>query len=519
METLLLIFSPLSILLILLLGVVVLLKDPKNRVHLSFFGICLSLSTWLLTNFIVDTTNNLEVAFFFSKLAIMGPVFAAPISYYFSLIFPLPLRKFTRKEFFVIILGIMFFLILLPTRFNIEKVWTEEWGVSFRPGPLYYFLFFYLIIYFFFIFLNISKAFRTGNKKEKTQLQYLLMGFSFALLIGIATNLILPLLGYNKLVKIGPPLSVVFFVGFTSYTIVTKQLFGINVILTQIVVGIMAIILFIQTLLSEGPYWRILNLTALLFFLFFSWLLIRYTFLEIKRREEAEKLSQAKSEFLSIASHQLRTPLTVIKGYLSMLLEGGYGQVEGQIKRVLENVYLANERLIRLVNDFLKASRIETGKIDLNLEKTNLETLIENVVSELEIKAKEKNLYLIFEKPKEPIPEILADKEKIREVLVNLIDNGIRYTKSGGIRVGFEQEKKFIRIFVQDTGEGLEKKDLEKLFESFSRGSAGEKLFVEGAGLGLYIAKKIVELHKGKIWAESEGKGKGSTFYVELPLR
>jgi signal transduction histidine kinase len=239
---------------------------------------------------------------------------------------------------------------------------------------------------------------------------------------------------------------------------------------------------------------------------------------EIKLREEVERISQAKSEFISIASHQLRTPLSAIKGYLSMILEGSYGNLPEKVKKPMENVYQSNERLIKLVNDILSVSKIEAGEMEMNWEREDLREIIKEVISELSIKAKEKNLYLNFEEPKE-FPKVLLDREKIRQVILNLVDNAIRYTQKGGVTVKLQTGNNRLQIVVSDTGEGLTKEEKEKIFERFSRGTAGTKFWTEGAGLGLYIARKFVEMHKGKIWAESEGRGKGSTFYVELPMK
>jgi len=117
------------------------------------------------------------------------------------------------------------------------------------------------------------------------------------------------------------------------------------------------------------------------------------------------------------------------------------------------------------------------------------------------------------------LPKISVDREKIRQVIMNVVDNAIRYTEKGGVTVQIKNQKSKIKIIVKDTGAGLTKYELSKMFESFSRGAAGTRLYTEGVGLGLYVAKRFVEMHHGKIWAESKGKGKGSTFYIELPIK
>jgi len=235
--------------------------------------------------------------------------------------------------------------------------------------------------------------------------------------------------------------------------------------------------------------------------------------------EELKKLDKAKSEFISIASHQLRTPLTAVKGYISMMQEGTYGKMPEKMEKPLDNIYTSNERLIKLVNDLLNVSRIEAGRMEMKSEKISLEQMISSVVEELSSVAKGKKVYLKWEKPKEPLPKISIDRDKMRQVIMNVIDNAIRYTEKGGVTVKVKELDDKIQIITSDTGVGLTKSELTKMFESFSRGAAGTRLYTEGVGLGLYVARRFTEAHGGKIWAESKGKGKGSTFYIELPIK
>ena len=221
-----------------------------------------------------------------------------------------------------------------------------------------------------------------------------------------------------------------------------------------------------------------------------------------------------------MASHQLRTPLTAIKGYISMMLEGSYGRLPEKAKEKVGNVFASSERLIKIIEDLLNISKIELGKMELEKKPTQLEELISSCCEELKLEAGKKGIKIIFQEPTPPLPQINADQLKIRQVVLNLIDNAIRYTKKGGeIKINLEKLNSVIRLSVRDTGEGLTEKEQKDIFTGFVRGSAGINYFIEGAGLGLYVAKKFLDLHQGRIWAESEGKGKGSAFYVELPLR
>jgi len=234
--------------------------------------------------------------------------------------------------------------------------------------------------------------------------------------------------------------------------------------------------------------------------------------------EELRQLDNAKSEFISMASHQLRTPLTAIKGYVSMVLEGTYGELPRRMHKPLKNVLISNDRLVKIVNDLLNISKIELGKMELEKELTQVEELVKSCYEEMKIAAEKKNLKISLKTSKDFLPKIEVDQLKLRQVISNLIDNAIRYTSQGSVEIEVRKTDSHIHILVKDTGEGLNEKEKKEIFGGFIRGTAGVNFFVEGAGLGLYVAKKFLSLHNGKIWAESEGKGKGSTFYVELPI-
>lgn len=230
-----------------------------------------------------------------------------------------------------------------------------------------------------------------------------------------------------------------------------------------------------------------------------------------------KQLDEAKSEFLSIASHQLRTPLTGIKGYLSMLVEGDYGKIPGKINDVLKQVFEASNRMARLVDVFLNVSRIESGRLKLELNGFDLNELVYRSVKDLTINANESDLKLNFKKDNE-VYIVKADSDKIKDVLLNLIDNAIKYTKKGSIDVKLSKKDSHALVEVSDTGIGLEEGDIDKLFNKFSRGQDSTKINTGGSGLGLYVAKKIIDAHGGKIWVESSGKGNGSKFSFTLPL-
>lgn len=499
----------------LFLGGLVFLKGKKTFANRIFALDSLAVAFWALGYFFWQISNNSELALFWCRFLMVGAIFIPVFYFHFVVCFLEEEKKYKKILYLGYALAI-FFLISNFTNFFVEKVkpklFFPFWPV---PGTLYLpFLFCWSFFVIFGWYLLIKALKKVKNKIKRQQIKYFLLGTTIGFLCG-STNY--PL-WYD--IPLPPYLNIFvsFYVVITTFAILKYHLFEIQVILLEILIGIIGILLLIQIFTSSTLLWRIINGIIFLLFSIVGYLLILYTFREIKRREEAERLSRAKTEFLAIASHQLRTPLTAIKGYLSMLLEGSYGELSDKIKRTVKNIFDSTERLIRLVNDFLNVSRLETGEIEMNIEETDLKDLIKSVCQEFEFKIKEKGLYLKFKEPIEEIPKISLDKEKIRHVILNLIDNAIKYTSVGGITIEIKKIKNYLRVVIKDTGEGMEKTDLEKIFDSFSRGEAGKKYYTEGAGLGLYVAKKFVEFQKGKIWAESKGKGMGSTFFIELPI-
>lgn len=235
--------------------------------------------------------------------------------------------------------------------------------------------------------------------------------------------------------------------------------------------------------------------------------------------EHLKELDSAKSEFISIASHQLRTPLAGITGYLSMILEGDYGKLNPQLNQVIKDIFEAGQRLVRLVNSFLDITKIEAGRISLNFSKVNLVELVAAEANELKPTADKKGISLVYVDPTQTDMMVEIDADKIRDVCLNLIDNAIKYTDHGTVTVALAlQGPDHAHFWVQDTGVGIDPAKAHSLFQKFVRGTGIARVQPDGSGLGLFIVKKIVEAHHGKIWVDSAGPEQGSTFHVVLPL-
>lgn len=218
-----------------------------------------------------------------------------------------------------------------------------------------------------------------------------------------------------------------------------------------------------------------------------------------------------------MASHQLRTPLTAIKGYLSMLLEGDAGEIKVSQYDFINEAYSAAGRMVGLINDLLNVSRMETGRFFLEPKEVDVERMVAEEVKQLENHAREKGLYLKVE-VKGKVPHIFADETKIRQVIMNFIDNAIYYTSTGGVTVKMRKEKDDFVFEVHDTGIGVPKEQMHHLFEKFFRADNARTTRPDGTGLGIYLAKRVVEDHGGKVLFHSE-MGKGSVFGFKFPLK
>ena len=233
--------------------------------------------------------------------------------------------------------------------------------------------------------------------------------------------------------------------------------------------------------------------------------------------EEVKQINKMKSEFISAVSHELRTPLTSIKGYASLLITGKLGAVPEAVKERLEKINAHSDNLVKMINNLLDIARIESGRVEMKMEKCNITSIIETVHDLLTPQMREKNLQWKTDIGKE-IPELVLDKHQVERIFINLVGNAIKFTpEKGTIAIRVRHDPQAATIEVSDTGIGVTKEDLDKLFDEFYRVDNAINQNVKGTGLGLSLVKKIVDAHQGKIWVTSE-LDRGTTFHFTLPF-
>lgn len=235
-----------------------------------------------------------------------------------------------------------------------------------------------------------------------------------------------------------------------------------------------------------------------------------------KMAKGLQRLQELREEFVFVAAHELRTPVTIIKGYTSMILDGDAGIVKQTVKDFLRKIQTANQRLLQLVEDLLEVARSEAGRLEVKVQSIPMRELIRVTVGELQQLAKERSIFLSYEE--EEVPNVLADESRVREVTMNLVGNAIKYTREkGSVRVFHETKENEVITHIEDNGFGIPQEAQAKIFQKFYRAQTKETETIQGTGLGLFIVKQLVEKMKGRIWFVSE-QGKGSTFSFSLPL-
>lgn len=326
------------------------------------------------------------------------------------------------------------------------------------------------------------------------------------------------------------------------YSITNLHIFKFKSFGTQLLTYVLLIMVGSQFFFLTDTSDKILTSITFIVSIVFAVILLRNINYEEKARVEIERLAtdlqkantrlveldRQKSEFVSFATHQLRAPLTAMKGYASMILEGDMGAVSPQAHDAVVRISDSSNSLTNIVDDYLNVSRIELGTMKYFLVPLDLRELVQSVIAELKPNLDKTGLVFSFAAPDlttagTPATYMVkADKDKLKQVISNLIDNSAKYTPKGSMRVSLSRieasgaQPAKIRFMVEDTGVGIAPDVMPKLFQKFTRADNANAVNIHGTGLGLFVARDVVLAHHGKIWAESEGEGKGSKFIVEL---
>lgn len=521
---------------ILALGFVV-IKNSREKLNRIYSINILTIIGWGLAMIFYRMSSD-DTIIIWSRLLYVSASLIASSFLYFTYVFPVYSNIGLRKKMLIFLPNIVLILIILFGNNIITGAQVNSNSENYIFwGKLYFVYVIYILSYFNFAFIRLYyKIKNTSDPTQKQQTLYVLLGYGSSGVISFISNLILPSIGIFSINWLGQ-ISTILMATSATYAIVKHHLFSTKVITTELLTFALWITLLIRLMVGETLVDHIANGITLFFTFFVGLFLIKSVIREVNQREKIEKLAvdlkrantrlleldKQKSEFVSFASHQLRAPLTAMKGYASLLIEGEFGEIKDEVKGAIKTILDSSKTLTNIVDDYLNVSRIELGTMKYSFEIIDYRKMVRDVVEELKpnIQKSKLDFSLHFQPDNESEKFIIhADKDKFKQVITNLIDNSIKYTPSGSLDISLVKNIKDKKILfsVKDTGVGISPEAMPKLFSKFVRLTNANKQNIYGTGLGLFVAKDIVTAHQGKIWAESDGEGKGSVFNVEIDM-
>lgn len=509
-------------------------RGGSKATNTIFSLVAISVSLWALNLAFFIKSNNLESSLIFANLYYIFAAAIPVLFFCFALVFPQENMLFKKKYYLSFIpLGILGLLMFLNENIILKEIFIADSVKDVVLDSTNYIIYgSYLLVFVLSSYIILLKKYNnTSDETEKMQLKLVIVGTAISYILGMFFNLLLPWVGNYSLIWLGPPFSLIM-VASLGYAVIKHHLFNVKVISTEILTFSLIFFILVRTITSDNVQDQIVNGLLLLIVSIFGILLVRSVIKEVEIREQIEKLAEElkdaneqlkkmdkqKSEFINLASHQLRGPVASLKGYSSMILEGSYGPISKKIEGVVTRLSQSSNALALIIDDFLNLSRIERGKIEFNFTEGNLKEVVDSAVEELKQKALDKKLKLTFTAKKGNYI-LNMDAEKVRQIVSNLIDNSIKYTPKGSIKVHLSEDAGKVLLEVTDTGIGVPPQDMDKLFKKFSRLANANEENIQGTGLGLYLAKEVMNAHNGKIWIESEGQDKGSSFFVEFKTK
>lgn len=501
-------------------------KIVRNVVYM-----CIAPGLWSLAYFFWQISASAEWAFFWCKILMFWAILI-PITYLQVVLMVLQLET---KKFFKTILVFIYAVAFFWIGANFTDLIVSGIGpisyFKFWPvaGKLYVpFLVYFFGLFIFAFILLFYTMYKTKDAAFKKQLAILLVGVLFAF-IGGSTNY--PLWFGINIAPWGNGL-IILYILFTIYGIMRYKMLSIKAVTAELFTVIVIIVALVDIFLSKSYTEAFYRVAALVIMVMFGKVFINLAHQDIKHHEETVRLTEVlekanlrlqemdrqKTDFLSIAAHQLRTPLSILKGYIELIHDGGYGKVPKGVKEVLNNMDESNNRLVVLVDEFLNITRIEQGRVKYDYKPTDLRDVVDSVIKELLDRAAQKDMKLVWHMPREKyIADV--DDEKIRHVVFNFVDNAIKYSDQGDIKVSLEKDAEGMTVRVKDSGLGFEKIDQVNFFQKFYRGKNVQCVNVNGTGLGLFVCRLFIEAHQGRIWALSPGLKKGSEFGFWVPTK
>lgn len=497
---------------ILVLATIVFFRSKNSITSRSFFFFSLITIFWGLSNYFLYKFTDPADTLLALRFHIFLTIWHAYAFFQLAYVFPAEQKQLPVWHRYGL-LPLAFFsstLLLIPFVFTevsrlipVDEIANPEKSQGIILAGIVTFSFFIAGIFALFRRIGLSK----GDERRQVMLMFtgmsltagLLLLFSFILPIGFKNFDFIP---YGALFIF--PVIV-----FTAYAIYIVELFHVKNIFAGLFTFFLCIVSLVELVLADTIEQLLLRVAVFLLTIIIGIQLVKNTF-------EIELANEQKSELMSFATHEIRTPITVMRGYATMLLDGDKGDINVQVKDLLQKIMIAGNDVTTLLSEYLDKSKIELGQLEYNPTKFDVKAVVNEVLVIFRVHAEQKGIKITKSVAKTPKCNVYIDQSRLKEVIVNIIDNAIKYTPEGSVTVSVTTKNGYVTIMIADTGVGIEKNVMPSLFKEFSRADL-QKVNILGSGLGLYLAKKFTETQKGKIWAESEGRNKGSQFYIQFP--
>lgn len=525
MEYVILFFSIIN----LLLGLIIVLRPPYTKSNVSFFIFALLASAWTFNNFYLRLVPEVEVLRISYGIGILVATAGLVWTRFF-----LDMRL-TRWLLLLFPVSLVFLATTLLTTLVIERIDNVElFGYSGQVGWLFPAYSTYLgLLIGLTIYSLVAGIRQAATEVRRKQILLVLAGAVFFTSVTFGVSFVVPTFFNTFNLTVFDNLSFSVFLISIVLAILKYKLFNLKVIATELFVAGLWIFTLARALIAPDIQDKIIGGALFAFTAVVGLLLIRSVIKEVEQREEIQnlykeleiknqkltELDKLKSQFLSIATHELRTPLTIVRNFVSLMLDGSYGKVPPAAEEAGRQVFERVNDMAHSVDTYLNVSKIEQGKISYTFAPADLTHLTTLAVEGLKANAAKKSLELSLTiKPGAEKLMLQLDASKITEVLINLIDNSIKYTPKGSVAVVVEKVVGKARVTIKDTGVGMTDKTRANLFKLFSPGEDSKKINPASTGVGLYVSMAHVLAHKGTLMPSSEGPGKGSTFTLELPI-
>ena len=522
-----------ALLAIFIIGSFLFFKDRKNLTVRILTGLFILFFVWTIIDVIIWATNRSDlVLFLWAMIVLIEPII------YILAFYTLFSFSYNKTPAFIINLFVTLLLLplilFIPTNLNLSGINLYDCNAIEGPLASVYTYFLEILFIFGIIFVATKKIVSLETRKERVKILFFALGLLAFLAAFASGNIIGSVTGDWILAQYGL-LGMPIFVGFLTYLIVEYKIYNLNILGAQALIVTLWFLIGSLLFVAQSIQTKIVSGFTLLVAVVLGIILVRSIKNTVHQREEIEKLAvklertnvrlqqldKLKSEFVSIASHQLRSPLTSIRGYISMMQEGSFGAVTAKMIEPLQRINESASMMATSIEDFLSVSRIESGNMKYEYSDFNLRDQAEHIVDDLRPEALKKGLLLLFRTDLNCQGIVKADVGKIQQILHNLINNSLKYTPKGTITVYVHDDKKRKLLYVEiiDTGIGMSQVTIDSLFEKFTRAQNANSVNIKGTGLGLFIAREMARAMKGDVTAHSEGEGKGSHFIFTIPFQ